>query len=122
MMTPVCLLIISNIFMTWAWYGHLRQREMPLLTAILVSWGIAFFEYCLMVPANRIGYSQGISTPTLKIIQEIITLLVFAGFSIWWLDEPLHWRHAIAFVLILSAVVVIMQPWSIPPDQNTPNH
>ena len=119
MLTPVCLLIISNIFMTWAWYGHLRNKEMPLLTAILVSWGIAFFEYCLMVPANRIGYARGLSPATLKIIQEVITLAVFAGFSIWWLNEPLHWRHAVAFVLILAAVFVIMQPWSTVADQNS---
>lgn len=100
--------------MTWAWYGHLRHREIPLATAILASWGIAFFEYCLMVPANRIGHSQGMSAATLKIIQEVITLIVFAGFSIWWLDEPLHWRHAVAFIFILAAVVVILQPWVQP--------
>jgi uncharacterized protein (DUF486 family) len=85
----------------------------------MVSWGNAFFEYCLMVQANRIGYARGLSPATFKIIQEVITLAVFAGFSIWWLNEPTHWRHAAAFVLILAAVFVIMQPWSTLADQNS---
>jgi uncharacterized protein (DUF486 family) len=111
MMTTVCLLLASNIFMTWAWYGHLRHRDMPIMLAVLASWGIAFFEYCLMVPANRIGHRSGIGAPTLKIIQEAITLLVFAGFSTWWLGEPLKWRHYAAFGLVFVAVLICVTPW-----------
>ncbi|MBM4097298.1 MAG: DMT family protein [Planctomycetota bacterium] len=114
MMTTVCLLLASNIFMTWAWYGHLRHRDMPIMLAVLASWGIAFFEYCLMVPANRIGHRSGIGAPTLKIIQEAITLLVFAGFSTWWLGEPLRWRHYAAFGLVFVAVLICVIPWGGP--------
>ena len=99
---PVALLLGSNIFMTFAWYGHLRYRSAPLLTVIAVSWGIALFEYCLMVPANRIG-SAVYSAPQLKGIQEVLTLLVFAGFSTWYLGQPLKWNHWAAFALILAA-------------------
>ncbi|HEY4555534.1 MAG TPA: DMT family protein [Lysobacter sp.] len=99
---PVVLLLGSNIFMTFAWYGHLRYRSAPLLTVIAVSWGIALFEYCLMVPANRIG-SAVYSAPQLKGIQEVLTLLVFAGFSTWYLGQPLKWNHWAAFALILAA-------------------
>ena len=111
MLTTICLLTMSNVFMTWAWYGHLRHRDMPMVIAVLASWGIAFFEYCLMVPANRIGHRNGISAPTLKIIQEAITLLVFAGFSSWWLGESLKWRHLAAFALVFAAVIVATVPW-----------
>ena len=99
---PVVLLLGSNIFMTFAWYGHLRYRSAPLLTVIAVSWSIALFEYCLMVPANRIG-SAVYSAPQLKGIQEVLTLLVFAGFSTWYLGQPLKWNHWAAFALILAA-------------------
>lgn len=121
MLTTICLLIMSNFFMTWAWYGHLRHRDMPMAMAVLASWGIAFFEYCLMVPANRIGHRNGLGAPTLKIIQEAITLLVFAGFSTWWLGEALRWRHIAAFALVFAAVVVATAPWGAPPDQPGPN-
>ena len=103
---PVLLLIGSNIFMTFAWYGHLKYRTAPLATVILVSWGIAFFEYCLMVPANRIGAAV-YSAPQLKGMQEVITLLVFAGFSIWYLGQPLKWNHWAGFALIAVAAWLI---------------
>ncbi|HEY5803547.1 MAG TPA: DMT family protein [Lysobacter sp.] len=103
---PILLLLGSNIFMTFAWYGHLKYKSTPLMMAILVSWGIAFFEYCLMVPANRIG-SAVYSAPQLKGIQEVITLLVFAGFSAWYLGEPLKWNHWAGFALIAVAAWLI---------------
>jgi uncharacterized protein (DUF486 family) len=96
---PVVMLFASNIFMTFAWYGHLKHKGSAIFLAILVSWGIAFFEYCLAVPANRIG-SAVYTTAQLKTMQEVITLLVFAGFSIFWLGENLTWNHAIGFALI----------------------
>jgi uncharacterized protein (DUF486 family) len=98
---PILFLIASNVFMTFAWYGHLKYKSSPLILAILVSWGIAFFEYCLAVPANRIG-SAIYSTAELKTIQEIITLTVFAGFSILYLKEPLGWNHLVGFALIAA--------------------
>ena len=103
---PVLLLLGSNIFMTFAWYGHLKYKTTPLLVAIFASWGIAFFEYCLMVPANRIG-SAVYSAPQLKGMQEVITLLVFAGFSAWYLDQPLKWNHWAGFALIAVAAWLI---------------
>jgi hypothetical protein len=96
------LLLGSNIFMTFAWYGHLKYKNVPLRWVILVSWGIALFEYCLQVPANRIG-SGVFSAPQLKGMQEIITLLVFAVFSIWFLGQPLRWNHWAGFALIVVA-------------------
>ncbi len=103
---PVLLLIGSNLFMTFAWYGHLKYRSAPLMAVILVSWGIAFFEYCLMVPANRIGAAV-YSAPQLKGMQEVITLLVFAGFSAWYLGQPLKWNHWAGFALIAVAAWLI---------------
>jgi len=105
-MVPILLLVISNAFMTYAWYGHLKQKEMTMVYAILSSWGIAFFEYCFMVPANRIGHGT-YSAPELKILQEVITLVVFAGFSTWYLGESLRWNHWVAFLMILVAVGVM---------------
>jgi len=99
----IVLLIISNTFMTFAWYGHLKYREVTLWKIILISWGIAFFEYCFQVPANRIG-SYTFSTAQLKIIQEVITLSVFALFSIFYMGEALKWNYAAAFACILGAV------------------
>ena len=90
------LLLFSNIFMTIAWYGHLKSNSLPLWKAIIFSWGIAFFEYCLMVPANRIGYLNGINSFQLKITQEVITLIVFAVFSVFYLKEPFHWKYPIS--------------------------
>jgi len=103
---PVLLLIGSNVFMTFAWYGHLKYRTAPLFTVIVVSWGIAFFEYCLAVPANRIGAAV-YSAPQLKGMQEVITLLVFAGFSAWYLGQPLKWNHWAGFALIAVAAWLI---------------
>lgn len=103
---PVLLLVGSNVFMTFAWYGHLRYKSSPLMLAILVSWGIALFEYCLMVPANRLG-SMVYSAPQLKGMQEVITLLVFAGFSSWYLEQPLKWNHWTGFGLIVVAAWLI---------------
>ena len=102
------LLTLSNIFMTFAWYGHLKYKTSPLWIAILVSWGIAFFEYCLQVPANRIG-SGALSTAQLKTIQEIITLCVFAGFSVWYLGEPIRWNHAVGFCFLVLAAFFIFK-------------
>jgi uncharacterized protein (DUF486 family) len=100
---PVVLLTFSNLFMTYAWYGHLKYKSAPLPLVILGSWGIAFFEYVLMVPANRWGY--GIYSATqLKIIQEIITLSIFSGFAITYLGEKIKWNHLAAFICILAAV------------------
>ncbi len=103
---PVLLLVASNVFMTFAWYGHLKYRSAPLLGVILASWGIAFFEYCLMVPANRLG-AAFYSAPQLKGMQEVITLLVFAGFSAWYLGQPLKWNHWAGFGLIAVAAWLI---------------
>lgn len=98
-LSPIILLIGSNVFMTFAWYGHLKFKESPLLWAILASWSIALIEYCLAVPANRFG-SAVYSTAQLKTLQEVITLVVFAGFSVLYLKEPLGWNHAIGFAFI----------------------
>ncbi len=92
--------------MTFAWYGHLKSGGMPLWKAILISWGIAFFEYCLMVPANRIGYAGNMSGFQLKILQEVITLLVFTVFAVLYLKEPFQWRYGVSFALVIAAVAV----------------
>jgi uncharacterized protein len=105
---PIVLLVCSNLFMTLAWYGHLSYKSVPLWAVILVSWGIALVEYCLAVPANRWGHSV-YSAAELKTIQEVITLVVFAGFSWLWLKEPLGWNHAIGFSLICAGAFFIFQ-------------
>lgn len=104
------LLLLSNIFMTFAWYGHLKFKGSALWLAILVSWGIAFFEYCLQVPANRIGYGQ-FSAAQLKTIQEIITLVVFVAFSYFYLGEPIKWNHMVGFMFICLAAFFIFKEW-----------
>lgn len=104
------LLACSNVFMTFAWYGHLKFKTAPLLIVILISWGIAFFEYCLQVPANRYGHSV-FSVAQLKTIQEIITLIVFVGFSVWYLHEPVRWNHMVGFGLIIAAAFFIFKKW-----------
>ncbi len=106
---PILLLVCSNLFMTIAWYGHLKFKEKPIWIVILVSWGIAFFEYCLQVPANRWGNAV-YSATQLKIIQEIITLVVFAGFAVVFLHEKLKWNHLAAFLCILGAVAFTFLP------------
>lgn len=105
------LLLASNIFMTFAWYGHLRFKTAPLLTAILVSWGIAFFEYLLQVPANRIGYGH-FNAAQLKTIQEVITLSVFAVFSWAYLKEPMSWNHLVGFAFIAAGAFFIFHKWA----------
>lgn len=90
--------------MTFAWYGHLKDTGIPLWKAIIISWGIAFLEYCLMVPANRMGYLSGFNGFQLKIIQEVITLVVFTIFAVWFLKEPFKFNYLISFVLIMGAV------------------
>jgi uncharacterized protein (DUF486 family) len=109
-MRTIVLLTISNIFMTFAWYGHLKYREVPLYKVILVSWLIAFFEYCFQVPANRIG-SYEFTAAQLKTIQEVITLTVFAAFSVLYLMQPLRWNYLAGFALIVAAVAVIFKKW-----------
>ena len=104
MLRTILLLTVSNIFMTFAWYGHLKDTAMPLWKAILISWGIAFFEYCLMVPANRAGIINGFNGFQLKITQEAITLVIFAVFAVLYLKEPFHYKYVISFALILGAV------------------
>jgi hypothetical protein len=100
-LTPILLLLVSNVFMTFAWYGHLNFKTKPLVAVILVSWGIAFVEYCFAVPANRYGNAV-YSAAQLKTMQEVITLVVFAGFSALFLKEPLGWNHAVGFALIAA--------------------
>ncbi|MFO7651377.1 MAG: DMT family protein [bacterium] len=109
-MKTIGLLLISNIFMTFAWYGHLNYRDKPLMLAILASWGIAFAAYCFQVPANRIGYGQ-FTGAQLKTIQEVITLVVFAVFSVLYLKEPLRWNYLVGFALIAAAVFFIFHKW-----------
>jgi uncharacterized protein len=104
--SPIVLLVASNVFMTFAWYGHLKYKATPIWAAVLVSWGIAFFEYWLAVPANRIG-SAVYSAAELKTMQEVITLAVFAGFSVLYLREPIGWNHAVGFALIASGAFFI---------------
>lgn len=106
----IALLTISNVFMTFAWYGHLKFKESPLLMVILISWGIAFFEYCFQVPANRIGNSY-FSAAQLKTIQEVITLTVFAGFSVFYLGEPMKWNYIVGFALIAAGAFFIFKKW-----------
>ena len=103
---PVLLLIGSNVFMTMAWYGHLKFTDRPIWLVVFAAWGIAFFEYCLQVPANRMGHLV-YTAPQLKGMQEVITLIVFAGFSVWYLGEPLKWNHIAGFVLIVIAAFLI---------------
>jgi uncharacterized protein (DUF486 family) len=104
--TPIVLLICSNVFMTLAWYGHLKFKAVALVTVVLVSWGIAFVEYCFAVPANRIG-SAVYSPAELKTIQEVITLIVFAGFTAMYFNEPLSWTQGAGFLLIAAGAALV---------------
>jgi uncharacterized protein (DUF486 family) len=111
-MQTVALLVASNVFMTFAWYGHLKHnRGSPVQWVVLASWGIAFFEYCFQVPANRIGAAHGWSTAQLKTVQEVITLGVFAIFSVVYLGESLRWNHAVGFGLIALGAAFVFKPW-----------
>jgi uncharacterized protein (DUF486 family) len=107
-LAPIVLLVLSNVFMTFAWYGHLRFKDQSLFIVILASWGIALLEYCFAVPANRLG-SSVYSVAQLKTIQEIITLVVFAGFSALYLKEPLGWNQAVGFALIAAGAFFIFR-------------
>lgn len=113
--TPIALLTASNVFMTFAWYGHLKHQDVALWKVILASWGIAFFEYCLMVPANRWGVGSGNYTAMqLKIAQEAITLIVFCIFAIGYLGERLRWNHYAACLLVIGAVLLSRWPENAP--------
>ena len=109
-LAPIILLTISNIFMTFAWYGHLKFKAAPIIAVILVSWGIAFFEYCFQVPANRIGH-EVYNAAQLKTIQEVITLIVFSFFSVLYLKEQFKWNYLIGFAFIILAVFFIFKKW-----------
>ena len=109
-MTTILLFTISNIFMTFAWYGHLKYRQAPLFKVILISWLIAFLEYCFQVPANRIG-SYEFTAAQLKTIQEVITLSVFSVFSVCYLGQPLRWNYLVGFGMMVLAVAVIFKKW-----------
>ena len=116
-MRTIILLTISNVFMTFAWYGHLKHSRTALWVAVLVSWGIAFFEYCFQVPANRFGHVQNggpFSAAQLKTIQEIITLIVFCVFSVAYLGESIRWNHAVAFCLIVGAAFFMFMEFPSP--------
>ncbi|MDX1948886.1 MAG: DMT family protein [Rickettsiales bacterium] len=108
--TTILLLVASNIFMTFAWYGHLKYKSAPLLLVIFISWAIAFFEYCLQVPANRLG-SSVFSAVQLKTIQEIITLIVFAVFSVYYLGQEIKWNHLLGFLFLVLAGFFIFKKW-----------
>lgn len=108
-LVPVAMLFMSNVFMTYAWYGHLKYKASPLWKAILVSWGIAFMEYCLMVPANRLG-SSVYEPYQLKILQEVITLVVFIGFALFYFGVRPQWNHLAAFACIIGAVLFTLLP------------
>ena len=107
---PIILLTISNVFMTFAWYGHLRFKSTALWIVILVSWGIAFLEYCFQVPANRIGH-EFFNAAQLKTIQEVITLIVFSAFSVLYLKEDFKWNYLVGFCFIILAVFFIFKKW-----------
>jgi uncharacterized protein (DUF486 family) len=112
MFRTILLLIISNVFMTFAWYGHLKKHQAsPLWIVILVSWGIAFFEYCFQVPANRVGARSGFGTAQLKTMQEIITLAIFCCFSVAYLGEPLKWNYMVGFLFIAIGATFVFKPW-----------
>lgn len=121
-LAPVALLVASNVFMTFAWYGHLKFKSSPLWIVVLASWGIAFFEYCLMVPANRWGHGTYTATQ-LKIMQEVITLLVFCAFAVFYLGEKLKWNHLAAFACVIAAVFFVRLETSEgkPPADSTLN-
>lgn len=109
---PLVLLLFSNLFMTAAWYGHLREhRSSPLVWVVLLSWLIALFEYALQVPANRIGFAAGYSLAELKTIQEVLSLTVFIVFARFYFGESLHWNHLVGFALIAAGAAFVFRPW-----------
>mgnify|MGYP003205413293 CR=1 FL=1 len=119
----ISMLVVSNVFMTWAWYGHLKKGsgadDKPLLMIILMSWGLAFFEYCFMIPANRLGSAGGLNVAQLKIMQEVITLCVFIPFALFYIGEKWKWDYLWAFLCVLGAVFFVNRlfPFAfLPPD------
>jgi uncharacterized protein (DUF486 family) len=110
-LATLVLLAISNVFMTFAWYGHLKYKNTALWAAILASWLIAFVEYCFQVPANRIGSNAGVTTAQLKTFQEVITLGVFCCFSVLYLKEPLRWNYLVGFAMICLGALFVFAPW-----------
>lgn len=110
MWKPILLLCASNLFMTMAWYGHLKFKNRALWLVILASWGIALFEYCLQVPANRMG-SDYFSVTQLKVLQEVLTLMVFAFFSVLYFKESFKWNHLVGFILLVGAVFFVFKKW-----------
>ena len=110
-LATLALLTLSNVFMTFAWYGHLRHKQAALWLAILVSWLIAFVEYCFQVPANRLGHNAGITAAQLKTIQEVVTLTVFCVFAVFYLKEPLKWNYLLGFALIAGGALCVFAPW-----------
>jgi hypothetical protein len=109
-MKIVALLTVSNVFMTFAWYGHLKFKDVAIWKVVLIAWGIAFVEYCFQVPANRWGHAT-FSAAQLKTMQEVITLVVFSVFSILYLKEALKWNHVVGFLMIIGAVIFIFKEW-----------
>ena len=107
---PVILLTVSNVFMTFAWYGHLKYKANSMWIVVLASWGIAFFEYCFQVPANRMGHAF-YSAAQLKVMQEVITLVVFSVFSVLYLKEEMKWNYIVGFLCILLAVFFVFKKW-----------
>lgn len=107
---PIVLLVLSNVFMMFAWYGHLKFKSAPLWLAVVASWGIAFFEYCMQVPANRIGHNYW-DAAHLKTLQEVITLGVFVVFSLLYLKEEFKWNYAVGFALMIAAVFFVFKKW-----------
>ncbi len=112
-MRTVILLTVSNVFMTFAWYGHLKYKQIALYKVILISWLIAFVEYCFQVPANRIGHKQ-FSAAELKTIQEVIALTLFCAFSVFYLKEELKWNYILGFLMIVGASILIFKKWQYP--------
>lgn len=119
MIRTVVLLLAANVFMSFAWYGHLRHPQRALWLVVVVSWGIAFFEYCLQVPANRIGYASGLSGAELKTLQEVITLVVFVVFAALYLREPIRWNTVAGFALIALGALLVFAPWAKRPAHAT---
>ena len=108
----ILLLVVSNVFMTVAWYGHLKHHQgSPVWMVVLVSWGIAFFEYCFQVPANRLGARAGLAAAELKTIQEVITLAVFTVFAAFYLGEPVRWNHLVGFGFVAVGAAFVFKPW-----------
>lgn len=109
-MITIALLLLSNIFMTFAWYGHLKFKHAPIWIVIFISWGIAFLEYCFHVPANRLGANH-FTTAQLKTIQEVITLIVFCAFSVFYMKESLKWNYLVGFMCMAAATFFVFKKW-----------